>query len=116
MGTNDGLQLVWNKGYRDVMVQLDCLVALKLVQTTEELKHACQSLVRRIQRLLDQEWRVTVTHVYREGNRCADILATYALNFSEGIHFLDDPPEDLQTLLREDADGVGRVRLCSSHS
>ncbi|KAI9076584.1 hypothetical protein K1719_041570 [Acacia pycnantha] len=80
-------------------------------RSTGEIAHACESLVRKIQRLLDQEWRVRITHVYIEGNKCADFLATYALDMGGGFHLLDVPPEGLTNLLREDADGVGHARL-----
>ncbi|KAI9124795.1 hypothetical protein K1719_004122 [Acacia pycnantha] len=75
-----------------------------------------QSSIRRnlkIQRLLAQDWRVTVNHVYREGNRCADFLASFALTLEEGLHSLEHPPADLQRLLSEDMEGLGVLRLCS---
>ncbi|KAI9085325.1 hypothetical protein K1719_032702 [Acacia pycnantha] len=59
-----------------------------------------------------RDWRVTVSHVYREGNRCADFLATYALSLEVGIHSLEEPPDGLRGLLHDDAVGAGSLRLC----
>ncbi|KAI9128124.1 hypothetical protein K1719_001117 [Acacia pycnantha] len=73
-------------------------------------------LVRRIQQLLSQQWRVNITYGYREGNRCADFLATYALALEEGFHDLGSPPDGLLGTIREDAKGVARARLCSALS
>ncbi|KAI9118879.1 hypothetical protein K1719_010324 [Acacia pycnantha] len=58
--------------------------------TTGGAASANSSFVNRIQGLLNRDWRVTVIHVYREGNKCADFLATYALKPIEGIHFLQN--------------------------
>ncbi|KAK4270869.1 hypothetical protein QN277_019637 [Acacia crassicarpa] len=108
----DGLRLAWSRGYKDLEVQVDCLVALKLVQHNNDLANASSSIVRRIHNLLDEDWRVTITHVYREGNQCADFLATFALNLEEGLHLLQEPPRAMHFLLHADAVGEGRVRMC----
>ena len=48
----DGLQLTWDKDFREVEVQIDCLVALSLVLREEGRANANMSLIRKIQRLL----------------------------------------------------------------
>ncbi|KAI9126731.1 hypothetical protein K1719_002327 [Acacia pycnantha] len=58
-------------------------------------------------------WRVSVSHVYREGNQCTDWLATYALTLGNGMHVMQEPPAELGHYLREDVGGVGRPRRCS---
>ncbi|KAK4276048.1 hypothetical protein QN277_019040 [Acacia crassicarpa] len=108
----DGLELAWTLGFKDILVQIDCMVALRLVQHGGEDQNSNRSIVQRIQRLMAQEWRVTVSHTYREGNLCADMLATYALDLEPGYHRLQEPPEDLLHFLRDDVGGVGSVRLC----
>ncbi|KAK4263275.1 hypothetical protein QN277_028711 [Acacia crassicarpa] len=108
----DGLDLAWNLGFRDVFVQVDCLTALSLVRSVDEHPNANASLLRSIQRLMQQDWRIRIAHVYREGNRCADFLANYALTLAVGNHTLEEPPDAMKNLLRDDAEGVGTVRLC----
>ncbi|KAI9079912.1 hypothetical protein K1719_038158 [Acacia pycnantha] len=70
-------------------------------------------ILRRIRQLLLQDWQVTMSHVYREGNRCAGFLATHALSLGTGLHILTAPPMGLQVFLREDTDEVAWARRCS---
>ncbi|KAI9109003.1 hypothetical protein K1719_019958 [Acacia pycnantha] len=69
------------------------------------------NIICRIQTLLSYDWRITLHHVYREGNCCADFLATYALAKDVGLHILDEPPEGVCGFLNEDAAGVERPRV-----
>ncbi|KAI9125855.1 hypothetical protein K1719_003273 [Acacia pycnantha] len=65
-----------------------------------------------VAKLASKEWHLTWTHVYREGNRCADFLASFALRMDVGYKLLPAPPDDLLQFLREDAAGSGVERLC----
>ncbi|KAI9108095.1 hypothetical protein K1719_020968 [Acacia pycnantha] len=73
------------------------------------------TLVRKVCRILDWEWQVTMNHVFREGNRCADFLASYALSLDVGYHSLAVPPTGLGPLLSEDVVGSGSLRFCWSN-
>ncbi|KAK4267298.1 hypothetical protein QN277_024096 [Acacia crassicarpa] len=115
-GLLDGLELAWAGGFRDVIVQADCLVAVRIIQNLDETPNAQLCIVRRIQRLLEQAWRVTITHVYRDGNRCADFLASFALSLEDGYHPLQEPPAGVVGLLEEDAVGIGVVRRCCNNT
>ncbi|KAI9124497.1 hypothetical protein K1719_004419 [Acacia pycnantha] len=81
------------------------------VQNLEGGPNAYVRTVRRIQYLLKQDWHITVSHVYPEGNCCADFLASYVLSLEVGYHPILEPPDGIAGLLREDAEGVGRARL-----
>ncbi|KAI9108254.1 hypothetical protein K1719_020737 [Acacia pycnantha] len=65
---------------------------------------------------MNKEWRVEISHVYRERNCCADWLASYALGLEKGLHFSQNPPDGIQHCLSEDAVGIGRLRHCLSPS
>ncbi|KAI9072186.1 hypothetical protein K1719_045853 [Acacia pycnantha] len=71
-------------------------------------------MVRRIQNLLKRDWRITVSHVYREGNQVGGFLATYALGLEVGYHSLPGPPDGIAGLLREDAEETSET--CSIFS
>ncbi|KAI9084616.1 hypothetical protein K1719_033398 [Acacia pycnantha] len=58
------------------------------------------------------DWRVTTSHVYREGNLCADFLASFALNLEEGFHALQVPPEAMSLMLQADMAGDGISQMC----
>ncbi|KAI9077419.1 hypothetical protein K1719_040622 [Acacia pycnantha] len=79
---------------------IDCLVATVLIKEPNGRVNANMGLVRRAHMLMAQDWRVSVTHVYREGNCSADFLATYALMMSVGWHMIVNLPAGLITLLQ----------------
>ncbi|KAI9114162.1 hypothetical protein K1719_014812 [Acacia pycnantha] len=88
----------------------------KLVRQERKGSCANTSLIKRIRKLLERDWQVAWHHVYREGNRGADLLASWAVTQGRGIHRLSSPPEGLMRFLKEDADGVGLSRLGLSTS
>lgn len=50
------------------------------------------STIRAIGEMLQQDWDVTMTHVYRESKRAADSLAKYVARLPFGIHIFSFPP------------------------
>ncbi|KAI9093577.1 hypothetical protein K1719_027026 [Acacia pycnantha] len=96
------------------MVKVDCLVALNHINLPVGEVNPNTDITNRVRRFLLQDWRVAVDHVYREGNRRADFLATYGLSLNVGFHLLGEPPDALLGLIREDADGIGISRVVSS--
>ncbi|KAI9071474.1 hypothetical protein K1719_046567 [Acacia pycnantha] len=56
------------------------------------------------------------TTVARGGNRCADWLATFALDMGIGLHILQEPPDGIKECLQEDVVGMGWLRRCCSSS
>ena len=69
-----GLKLVWTKGVRKLIADIDSL------QAYTELRrpmHDCSrytNLVKECQELLNCDWIVKVQHIYREGNNATDYL------------------------------------------
>jgi hypothetical protein len=49
------------------------------------------ALMKRIRDLLTGSWDVKVIHVFREANRCADMLANKANEGNYEIDFFDHP-------------------------
>ena len=60
---------------------------------------------------MEMDWDINVKHVFREGNKCADFLASYALQLQEGSHFLQDPSVGLEGVLHDDLVGVSQELL-----
>ncbi|CAN0895971.1 hypothetical protein LINGRAHAP2_LOCUS18188 [Linum grandiflorum] len=59
-----------------------CAVSSILSIQSEDCKHT--HCIRAIQSLLRRDWVVTITHILREGNRVADLLA----HQGHSTHFL----------------------------
>ena len=71
-----------------------------------------KALVLEIRRMLTWNWEVTITHSYREGNRCADFLANASFNFPFGFYPFHNPLQGLHDLLMQDIMGVAFPRMC----
>ena len=111
MGTLGWFKIDWFGGYTHVKVEVDCLLALHLLDQEGKHVNAYSNFIRQIISILDREWQIELQHVYREGNKCADFLASYTLQLDVGKHLLLHPPDGLRRLLDEDEHGVGQDRL-----
>ncbi|KAM5585442.1 hypothetical protein ABKV19_004703 [Rosa sericea] len=73
--------------------------------------HPQFDLIRSCQALLNQNWRYSLRHVYREQNCVADSLARHGLTMEPGCHYFTDPPPHCIPLLAEDQSGFTRPRF-----
>ncbi|CAN0898742.1 Putative ribonuclease H protein At1g65750 [Linum grandiflorum] len=92
-GAIESLRLAWQLGHRRVALQMDSKAALSILQAREEPSHQHASLVLQFRSLLQRDWIVTLSHVFREGNFLADCLARRGLFVPFGVRSvpLDDP-------------------------
>ncbi|CAN1139495.1 Peroxiredoxin-like 2A [Linum perenne] len=63
------------RGARRVAVQSDSKVALALINGTEEACHQHIWEMSTIRMLLQREWEVIISHIFKEGNKIANYLA-----------------------------------------
>ncbi|CAA7036128.1 unnamed protein product [Microthlaspi erraticum] len=105
-----GLCFAWDKGIRQLEVEVDSATVVGFVQAGICDTHPLSFLVQLCHGFLSKDWEVRVTHVYREANRLADGLANYAFSLALGLHYFDCVPPDVLTVLREDECGVSQVR------
>lgn len=61
------------------------------------------SLVSRTRKLLDSSWLVQVSHVYREANRGADVLANLGCRRGNQLVIYEYPPVQVAHALLSDA-------------
>ncbi|KAK9002937.1 hypothetical protein V6N11_060511 [Hibiscus sabdariffa] len=71
---HDGLLHAWTSGYQRIVVELDCLEAMRIVNSVSVAMHE-SPLVLLIKRWLLQDWQVGVCHVGRVCNRVTDKMA-----------------------------------------
>ncbi|CAN1195843.1 Putative ribonuclease H protein At1g65750 [Linum perenne] len=83
-----GLETAWDSGCRKVNIQLDSKAAIDAINgDPSSAGRHCQTL-QRIRNLCNREWEVVVTHIFREGNRVADLLAHQGHSLAFGCHHL----------------------------
>ncbi|CAN1186310.1 Putative ribonuclease H protein At1g65750 [Linum perenne] len=102
-GIIGGLNLAWDVGARRVMVQVDSRAAVSLISNARE--------VTLIHQLLNREWEVTISHIYREGNQAADYLADIGHGLPTGTHSINVLDSTLCYFLRRDCMGISEPRL-----
>ena len=49
--------------------------------------------------MISRDWDVTITHVFREANACADKLTHLVVGQDEEFYVFEDPPTNLGPLL-----------------
>jgi ribonuclease HI len=113
-GMYTGMQVARRQGYTNLIVESDSKFLIDMVTGSCKLNGNTPILVRRIQDLSKLQWHVIFMHTWREGNRCADWLASYSLNQSSyDVSILEVPPRELQNLLFDDFSGACMPRSVS---
>ncbi|CAN1254850.1 Putative ribonuclease H protein At1g65750 [Linum perenne] len=74
-GIIDDMRLAWDKGIRKLCIQTDSKAAISLIRDVGNLEHRHASLVEQFHSLWNQDWEVTIHHIYREANNSTDYLA-----------------------------------------
>lgn len=102
-----GLSLAWGRGFRNIIIDSDSINAVKLLSEGCDQLHPCLHLVRGMKSMIVQPADIRWSHIWREANQIADILAkeSTTLPFPCKIHDVA-PPSLFMALI---ADGCGTV-------
>ena len=103
------LKLAWEHGYRVISCESDSTEVLQLIQHAEE-SHLYGTIIAEIRDWLQRDWTVSISHVLREANACADFLANVGVAGNAKLQILQEPPAGLLHLLREDFQGTMFLR------
>ncbi|KAF7815394.1 putative ribonuclease H protein At1g65750 family [Senna tora] len=106
------LEVAWRAGFKKIVVESDCLTAVKLVNDSVQAMHPCSTILSQIHHWVAFDWEIKFVHVHREGNFAADALATFAFSWPLGLNALNDAPAFLHQFLLADIEGRGCLRLC----
>jgi len=102
-----GLDMVWRDHIPQLIVESDSKTLIDMVTGNCKFSGGIPTLVRRIRNLLALDWHVQFRHTWREGNRCADWLATFSLSLdSFAATRLEYPPSELHKFLFDDISGT----------
>ncbi|CAJ2634326.1 unnamed protein product [Trifolium pratense] len=106
-GMYEGLKIARRQGFSHIIVESDSKLLVDMVTNNCQINGATPVLIRRIRDLINLSWHVQVNHTLREGNRCADWLASYSLtNDSFFPIVLEAPPRELQSISFDDISGA----------
>lgn len=90
-----GLRLAKDRGFSNIHVESDSLIAVNLINGGCLASHQCRPLVNEIKKLIPEVDRAQVTHVFWKANQVADCLATYALSLDMDCKIFDVIPDYL---------------------
>ncbi|XVF34174.1 hypothetical protein REPUB_Repub18cG0035900 [Reevesia pubescens] len=96
-GIFQGLQICWNKGYRQVEVETDSIMATKQITGMITAFDTNENLLREIKGLLQRNWKCKVSHVLREANYSADGMAKLGF-LNTGLISYENPLKVLLSL------------------
>lgn len=111
-----GLHLVWEQGYRGVIIETNSLLVRNLLTDAENLGlHHC-ILLQRCRSLLLQEWTADGRYVNREVKNSADDVANWALQQKLGYHHIATPLISVRRLLLVDIGNISHIKVVSNCS
>ena len=98
------------------VVELDAKVVIELVCATNTPNRYYTPLLNDCSTLLSRFHGMRIKHVYREGNKCADMLARESCWLMDDFVVLDSPlSNDLCILLDADTTSMYSVRLVANY-
>ncbi|KAK0586532.1 hypothetical protein LWI29_008529 [Acer saccharum] len=113
-GILEGLNLVWQRGFRRVIVESDSKIAVDLLNNPAPTLHPLLSIIQACQSFFEYDWSCFILYVFRESNRVADRLASLGHSLDLGSTIFNSPPPLVADSLRDDFNGVGFARMVSS--
>ncbi|XP_061369203.1 uncharacterized protein LOC133312077 [Gastrolobium bilobum] len=107
-GVLRGLELAWNEGNRNIIIESDSSSVITVLTRSGEAVRECH-LIARFRTWINKSWSMTFMHTYREENICADWLENYIIDMEEHILYQiwRDLPPGSQHLL------FGDLTLCA---
>jgi hypothetical protein len=94
-------------------VRIDSAVIAQTLHDRKEGSIMGNMLIRKIYKLLEDFQEVRIINVFREANRCADMLANIGCKISDNIVYFVQPPSEVVQLVDDDYRGVSFPRTVS---
>ena len=107
-----GLRLANMKGASKLIIEVDNKQVADMLLQRVATCHKVLTIVKEIQGELYGFHEVVIQHWYREGNRCADLLALYGFSMPPGYYYFEDLSNELMTIITQDKIGVYFPRFC----
>ncbi|CAN1164269.1 Putative ribonuclease H protein At1g65750 [Linum perenne] len=109
-GAVEGLRRSWNAGFRKVILQLDSRAAIAILTSGKDPGPLLSPETADFKDLQSRNWELVIKHVYREGNRAADFLASIGYDYPFGSHSVSSLNCNLGYFLRLDCSGISEQR------
>ncbi|GLU23528.1 hypothetical protein SLE2022_395260 [Rubroshorea leprosula] len=107
-GYRDGLQLAFELGVTHLILEMDSLMAIRMIQVKQTGEGSTSVLLSDIFHYLDTFIACTVQHTLREGNSAADFMAAIGHTLPQGLTLSDSTSRDQKYSSR---DNIGTLFL-----
>ncbi|CAN1162756.1 Putative ribonuclease H protein At1g65750 [Linum perenne] len=107
-----GLRIAWDTGVRKVQLQLDSAAAVAAILGESDFDSRHGQTLQSIANLRQKDWEVDISHIYREGNRVADLLANHGHLLDFELHVNCLYPSEVDRTIWSDFCGACLPRLC----
>ena len=102
-----GLRIAREMGLRKLWIQVDSMVVVTLLSTSDLRFSAYHGILQQCKILLAWGyWETRVTHCFREANQVADKLANLGIEGNLGVTMYPTPPREVREALFSDRMGV----------
>ncbi|XP_028114609.1 uncharacterized protein LOC114312574 [Camellia sinensis] len=108
-GIYRGLTIIFEKSLRDVLIESDAATVVFNINNPTTINYPHRALLEDIKFLMHR-CNCIVSHIPREGNQFANGLANMGVHHGENLIVLEDPPNDLVSLLVADIVGLSCER------
>ncbi|CAN1280828.1 Putative ribonuclease H protein At1g65750 [Linum perenne] len=98
--------IAWDMSYKKVHFQLDSLAAITTILGNQEEDSRHGRTLDTINELRNRNWEVTISHIFREGNRVADLLAHHGHTLDFGFHVNSTYPHEVDRATKSDHVGT----------
>ncbi|KAL6564685.1 hypothetical protein OROMI_016135 [Orobanche minor] len=106
----EGLKMARGLGFSKIELQVDSKDVMASISNHMADSFDDRGLFRRVKQVLEQEWQVNISHVYREANSMADCLASMGCEPSDEFCIYHHPPDFILQFLHADCNGVSTPR------
>ena len=104
LALEEGLKLAWDLKVEKLEVESDAFDLILAIKGLKDIPEV-EGLLHNIHYWMKQDWEITLTHVFREANKCADCLAQLGVKQGRRRLCWTLPPPELENLLRDDLEG-----------
>jgi ribonuclease HI len=112
-GVYEGLRQCHRMGFRKVELDIDSMAVVSVLKNRRSSSSSGCSLLKRIWRLMQHDWIIEISHIYREANKCADALANFGCTLDFNSVFYDSCPTHIMDMYNFDILGHSTPRLIS---
>jgi ribonuclease HI len=110
-GVYEGLKLVYRLGFKNVELEVDSEAVVGVIKSGCTMSYGGSTLLKRIWQLLEKDWKVEISHVYREANNCADALTNIGCSHAFNFEFYACCPASVSDVFNLDMRGNTTSRL-----